>query len=95
MRRIWAAMAAVMIGLALGSARAGWFTDERPPLDAKKLSEVIQAVEARGLGAITEIEFDDGVWKIELHGADGTEINLKVDPMSGEIRSGLPAGAAR
>lgn len=45
-----------------------------------------KAVEDKGLKTITEVDFDDGVWKIEAHQTDGKEITLKVDPVTGEIR---------
>ncbi len=81
----------LMIGLAVmlsaWSASAGWFSDETPPENAKKLSEIVKALEDQGLGGITEIEFEDGVWKVEVHQANGTEIDLRVDPMTGEIKS--------
>jgi hypothetical protein len=73
------------IGSATG-AQAGWFSDEVPPANAKPLSQIIKAVEDKGLKTIAEVEFDDGVWNIEAHQADGKEVRLKADPVSGEIR---------
>jgi peptidase YpeB-like protein len=67
-------------------ARADWFSDELPPANAKPLSEIIKAVEDKGLKTITEVDFDDGVWKIEARQADGKEITLEVDPVAGEVR---------
>jgi uncharacterized membrane protein YkoI len=75
------------VGASIASARAGWFSDETPPAGAKPLSEVIRMLEDQGVRTITEIEFEDGVWKIEVHQPDGTEVDLKVDPMTGQIRS--------
>jgi len=74
-----------VIALSALSARAGWFLDERPPAGAKKLSEIVKALEDQGLGGITEIEFEDGVWKIEVHQPDGRETDLRVEPLSGQI----------
>lgn len=76
-----------VIGLTMVSAHAGWFSDEQPPADAKKLSEIVKALEDQGLGGITELEFEDGVWKIEVHNPDGSETDLRVDPRSGQILS--------
>jgi hypothetical protein len=87
MRRIGIAVASVLVGLAMSQARAGWFSDEQPPAGAKPLSEVIKVVEDQRLGAITEVEFEDGVWKIEVHKPDGGEIDLRVDPISGQIQA--------
>jgi hypothetical protein len=67
-------------------ARAGWFSDEVPPANAKPLSEIVKAVEDKGYKTITDVEFDDGVWKIEAHQPDGKEVHVKIDPMSGAIR---------
>ena len=76
-----------VIGMTVLSARASWFSDELPPAGAKKLSEIVKALEDQDLGAITEIEFEDGVWKIEVHNRDGSETDLRVDPLSAQILS--------
>lgn len=34
---------------------------------------------------ITEIEFEDGIWEVEAYQAEGKEIELEVNPMSGKI----------
>ena len=68
------------------AAQAGWFSDESPPANAKPLSEIIKSVEDKGYKTITELEFDDGVWKVEVHQPDGKEVHIKVDPVSGAIR---------
>ncbi len=88
MRRIWIAMIVGLVALAAWSAGAGWFSDERPPAGAKPLSDIIRMVEDQNLGAITEVEFEDGVWKIEVHKPEGGELDLRVDPMSGQIQPG-------
>jgi hypothetical protein len=74
------------IALSPVAAQAGWFSDELPPANAKALSEIIKTVEDKGFKTISDVEFEDGVWKIEAYQADGKEIELKVDPISGEIR---------
>ena len=71
---------------AAGAAHAGWFSDESPPANAKPLSEIIKSVEDKGYKTITELEFDDGVWQVEVHQPDGKEVHIKVDPVSGAIR---------
>jgi hypothetical protein len=87
MRRLTWLVVAVVLGASMWSARAGWFSDEGPPPGAKKLSEIVKALEDQGLDGITEIEFEDGVWKIEVHNRDGSERDLRVDPLSARIRS--------
>lgn len=66
-------------------ARADWFRDETPPPNAKPLSIIIKAVEDRNMGTITEVEFDDGKWEIEVHQAGGKEKEIHVDAISGQI----------
>ncbi len=61
-------------------------SDEIPPANAMALSTIIQSVEARKLGTITDVEFDDGFWDVELL-KRGHEIELVIDPMTGEDRS--------
>ena len=60
-------------------------SDETPPTNAKPLSVVIRSVEARKLGAITEVEFDNGFWEVDIR-KDGRKTKLIIDPMSGEIK---------
>ena len=86
MRKYVIPAAIVAFAFASNAARADWFSDELPPANAKPLSQIIKAVEDKGLKTITEVDFDDGVWKIEAHQTDGKEITLKVDPVTGEIR---------
>jgi hypothetical protein len=85
---MWRFIVAVVVALAgaPGIAQAGWFSDEMPPANAKPLSEIIKAIEEKGLKTITDIEFEDEVWNIEAHQIDGKEIKLKVNPITGEIR---------
>jgi hypothetical protein len=67
------------------TARADWFKDETPPANAKPLSAILKTVEDRGYKTITEVEFEDGKWEIEVHQAGGKEIEIHVDAMSGQI----------
>ena len=57
--------------------------DDVPPADSKLISAIVEAVEARELGTITEAEFDDGVWEVELR-KNGTKNKLKLDPATGD-----------
>ena len=68
-------------------AFAGWFGDERPPVNRKPLSEIIKLVEEAGHKAIIEVEFEDGGYGIEALDAQNNEIELKVDPVSGKVSS--------
>jgi hypothetical protein len=88
MQRWWMVIATAMVGLAAAAlGGAGWFSDEQPPAGAKPLSEIIKMLEDQGMRDITEVEFDGGVWKIEVHNRDGSEVDVRVDPLTGEIRS--------
>jgi hypothetical protein len=48
------------------TAKAGWFTDEIHPTNAKPLSEVIKSVQDQGYKTIESIDFDDDEWEIEF-----------------------------
>lgn len=85
--RLRSSLAIAICGLAASSlvARADWFRDETPPPNAKPLSSIIKAVEEHGYGTITEVEFENGKWEIEVHRTGGKEIEIHVDAISGQI----------
>jgi hypothetical protein len=60
-------------------------SDEIPPANARPLSMIIRSVEAQGSEAVTEIEFVDGFWEVDLRG-EGKKTKLIIDPMTGEIK---------
>lgn len=62
------------------------FAGERPPEDAKPLTEIIKMLETQGYAPITEISMDDGVWEVEAYKND-EERELRVDPLTGKILS--------
>jgi hypothetical protein len=74
MRILGTTLLIVALASATTMAHAGWFSEELPPANAKPLSEIIKAVEEKGYKTITDVEFDDGVWKIEVHQANGNEL---------------------
>ncbi|BBO17869.1 conserved hypothetical protein [Candidatus Brocadia pituitae] len=61
-------------------------SDEIPTTNVLALSTIIQSLEARKLGTITDVEFDEGFWDVELL-KRGQGIELVIDPMTGEERS--------
>ena len=79
------AIAACIIAASSMVARANWFRDETPPPNAKPLSTIIKTVEDGHYGTITEVEFDDGKWEIEVHQAGGKEKEIYVYAISGQI----------
>ena len=59
--------------------------DIRPPAGGKTAAQIARAIEERKLGTISEIEFDDPVWEVTVHGS-GVRAKLYVDPASGDIQ---------
>jgi hypothetical protein len=59
--------------------------DELPPTNSRPLSEVITMVERHGISVITEVEFEDGAWKLEARDPAGKELKLRINPITGEI----------
>jgi peptidase YpeB-like protein len=86
MRILGSVLLIVALASAANKAHAGWFSDELPPANAKPLSEIIKAVENKGYKTITNVEFDDGAWKIEVHQPDSNEVHINVDPVTRTIR---------
>lgn len=82
-RHSLAALAALIAAPAI--ALAGWFGDERPPANARPLSEIIKLVEEAGHKTIVELEFEGGVYEIEALDAQGKEVEIEVDPVSGKV----------
>lgn len=62
----------------LAAVQAG----EVPPKDTKPLSDVVKAVEDTKAGVITQVEFDDGLWEVEVHNGN-KEVTLYLDPKTG------------
>lgn len=61
--------------------------DDRPPRNAKPLSEVIRNLEVNGFNPIVDVDFDDDDgWEVEAY-RNGKKVKLKVDPISGRITS--------
>lgn len=63
--------------------------DAMPPPDAQPLSAIVASLEERNLGKITDIEFDDGEWEIDVRSGSGRskrdQIELHVDPANALI----------
>ncbi len=62
---------------------------EIPPEGSLPLSEIIANFEIAGHTAVTEVEFEDGVWEVEFVVGD-EEYALQIDPMTGEALSDEP-----
>ena len=57
-----------------------------PPTTAKRLSEVLIALDAGGLKSVTEVSFDDGDWEVEGM-REGKSVELHVDPLTSKVLS--------
>ena len=62
---------------------------DKPPPDVMVMSEIALSLEKQGYILIAEIEFDDGMWKVDAY-KDGQRRDLKVDPRSGQIVADKP-----
>jgi len=82
----FAALLAALLTLGTAYARD---KDEIPPANAKRLSEVVSALEAQGHTVFTDIDFDDWVWVIRVY-KSGLEFELRVDPVTGKTLSIRP-----
>ncbi len=65
---------------------------EIPPEGSLLLSEIIAGFEISGHTAITEVDFEGGVWEIEFV-VGGEAYELKIDPVTGEALSEEPEKA--
>ncbi len=62
---------------------------DAPPPDALPLSQILQALEAQGdVAYFDEIDWDDDDrhWEIEYINRNGAEVEIEVDPVSGQVR---------
>jgi len=62
---------------------------DKPPKDIKPLSEIVTSLEQQGFKQISEIEFDNDKWEVEVY-KDNQKRELEVDPSSGKILSNKP-----
>jgi hypothetical protein len=65
---------------------------EIPPEGSLPLSEIVASIEMAGHTAITEVEFEDGVWEVDFM-VGGEAYELEIDPMTGEVLSDEPERA--
>ncbi|MBK4216953.1 PepSY domain-containing protein [Paracoccus caeni] len=61
-----------------------------PPAGSMALSELVQKLEtdlASELGTITDVSWDDdGFWDVEYRNTENREVEIRVDPASGEVQ---------
>jgi hypothetical protein len=61
---------------------------DAPPSDAQPLSQILQTLEQQGdVAYFDEVDRDDdGYWEIEYVNRNGAEVEIKLDPVSGQPR---------
>jgi hypothetical protein len=59
---------------------------ERPPENAKPLSEIVKTIEDQGYLPVTDISMDDRKWEVEAY-KNGKARDLRVDPITARINS--------
>jgi hypothetical protein len=60
-------------------------SDTLPPSNGKTASQIARSVEDRKLGVITELEYDDPQWEVQVR-PDRGRAKLYVDPISADVR---------
>ena len=61
--------------------------DDKPPRNAKPLSEIIKNLENKGYSPIVDVDYDDDqVWEIKAY-RNNQKRELKINPVSGDILS--------
>ena len=79
-----------MIALAgLIAAPSALMAQQPPPAGSMPLSQVVAKLETdlSDLGHISEISWeDDGYWEVEYQTTDNREVDIRVDPATGETR---------
>lgn len=76
--------------VSLIAAPSAMMAQQTPPAGSLPLSEVVTKLETDlggDLSFISDVSWDDdGYWEVEYHTADNREVDIRVDPASGEIR---------
>ena len=68
---------------------AGAMADTPPPPNSQPLSRIIATVEgsAQNLAYIEDVSWDDdGYWEVEYRTTEGREVEIRVDPVTGQNR---------
>ena len=59
--------------------------DLMPPSNGKPASTIARSVEESKVGVITELEFDDSQWEVQVRAEQG-RAKLYIDPISADVR---------
>lgn len=76
---------ASVIALASSLASAGAFAQQAAAPAQLTVAQIVQKLESLGYTAIEDLEKDDGVWEVEATAANGTRVELDVDPSDGRV----------
>jgi len=76
---------ATLLVVASLSACASRSSDETFPANAKPLSQIVKSLEDQGYKDVKRVKFDDNAWVIDVRQPGGKEIDLRIDPVSGQI----------
>jgi hypothetical protein len=79
-------LAAILSAAFLFVAFTGGFAqaDELPPQGSQPLSKILQSVEKKDLGRISEAEFDHGLWEVKVCKEHACE-KLYIKPQNGHV----------
>ncbi|WP_058833635.1 PepSY domain-containing protein [Luteimonas abyssi] len=69
----------LLLALALGAAVGVQAQDTMTEV------QVRSALEAQGYSQVSDIKFEHGLWSADVRSADGSELDVHVDPASGEV----------
>ncbi|MCC5961117.1 MAG: PepSY domain-containing protein [Rhodobacteraceae bacterium] len=74
------------VALAMSAAPA--LAERQPPAQAMPLSMIVAELENQyDIAWIDEIEWDDdGYWEVEFFARDGSKVDLKIDPVTGQLK---------
>jgi uncharacterized membrane protein YkoI len=63
------------------------FAAEAPPTGTPPLTQILVNLQSKGFTDIRKIEFEDGVYKVDMVSQFGKETDLRLNPENGEILS--------
>lgn len=82
-------MKVALATLALGASLATPALADKPGADWMSMDQVITKLKTAGYGNFSEIEADDGRWKV-VADKDGQTLKLKLDPKTAEVVKSKP-----
>lgn len=68
------------------SAQSAGKAANSPPTSKLSIEAVIALVKAKGFTDIEELELEDGKWEVCAKDANGKEVEIEVDPLTGALK---------